>query len=454
MKTTDSGALPRIRVSDNRRFLVTEGGEPFFWLADTGWELFHRLTREEAAHYFATRQRQRFNVIQAVALAEFDGLHTPNAYGETPLIDDDPTRPNEAYFAYVDELIHLAAAHELYIGLLPTWGDKVNRNQWGAGPLVFTPENAHSYGRFLGARYGGDTNVLWILGGDRPAVHEGDDYRPLWHAMAAGIDEGAGFRTLKTYHPHGRHSSALWLHEEEWLDFNMMQSGHGSGRDTPVWEKVEHDYNLQPAKPTLDGEPNYEDHPVNPWPQWEPANGYFRAYDVRKQSYRSVFAGGCGVTYGHHAVWQFYAPPRSPINHADRPWPEAIERPGANQMQHLRTLLESRPFVERVPDQSILATPAGAAESHIRATRAADSSYAFFYLPVREALTVNLDRLTGRGMAAWWYNPRTGEATPIGPVHAMRQVSFTPPVDGPDWVLVLDDPPRGFGPPGVVVDRR
>jgi hypothetical protein len=454
MKTTASSALPRIRVSDNRRFLVTESGEPFFWLADTGWELFHRLTREEATHYFATRRRQRFNVIQAVALAEFDGLHTPNAYGETPLIDDDPTRPNEAYFAYVDELIQLAAAHELYIGLLPTWGDKVNRNQWGAGPVVFTPENAHSYGRFLGARYGGETNVLWILGGDRPAVHERDDYRPLWRAMAAGIDEGAGFRTLKTYHPHGRHSSALWLHEEEWLDFNMMQSGHGSGRDMPVWEMIEHDSNLQPPKPTLDGEPNYEDHPVNPWPQWNPANGYYRAYDVRKQSYRSVFAGGCGVTYGHHAVWQFFAPPRSPINHADRPWIEAIERPGANQMQYLRTLLESRPFVERVPDQSLLATPAGAAESHIRATRAADSSYAFFYLPVREALTVNLNRLGGRGMFAWWYNPRTGEATSIGAVHHLNQVSFTPPVDGSDWVLVLDDPAQGFGPPGVVDDRQ
>lgn len=450
MTTELPSRAPRIRVSDNGRFLVTERGAPFFWLADTGWELFHRLTREEAAHYFATRRRQRFNVIQAVALAEFDGLHTPNAYGETPLIDDDPTRPNEAYFAYVDELIQLAAAHELYIGLLPTWGDKVNRNQWGVGPVVFTPENAKHYGRFLGARYGGQRNVLWILGGDRPAVHEANDYRPLWRAMAAGIDEGAGVRTLKSYHPNGRHASSMWLHEESWLDFNMMQSGHGSGRDAPVWEQIERDYNLQPAKPTLDGEPNYEDHPVNPWPQWSPANGYYRAYDVRKQSYRSVFAGGCGVTYGHHAVWQFFAPPRPAINHADRPWPEAIERPGANQMQYLRALMESRPFVERVPDQALLVTLAGAAESHIRATRAADGSYALVYLPVREAVTINLERLTGRGMVAWWYNPRTGEATAIGQVHAMGKASFTPPVDGPDWVLVLDDPAREFSPPGVV----
>ena len=62
--------LPRIRVSANRRFLMTDDGVPFFWLGDTAWELFHRLTREEAAHFFETRQAQRFTVIQAVALAE------------------------------------------------------------------------------------------------------------------------------------------------------------------------------------------------------------------------------------------------------------------------------------------------------------------------------------------------------------------------------------------------
>jgi hypothetical protein len=50
--------LPRILVSDNHRFLVKEDGDPFFWLGDTAWELFHRLTHEEAAHYLANRQSQ------------------------------------------------------------------------------------------------------------------------------------------------------------------------------------------------------------------------------------------------------------------------------------------------------------------------------------------------------------------------------------------------------------
>ena len=103
---------------------------------------------------------------------------------------------------------------------------------------------------------------------------------------------------------------------------------------------------------------------------------------------RSVLAGGCGVTYGHHSVWQFTAPPRQPINHADRSWLEAIERPGANQMQFLRNLLESRPLLNLIPDQRLLLSAAGTAESHVQAARANDGSFALVYLPWREPVTI------------------------------------------------------------------
>ena len=440
--------LPRVRVSANRRFLVTENGDPFFWLGDTAWELFHRLTREEAAHFFAVRQAQRFTVIQAVVLAEFGGLNTPNAYGERPFIDNDPVRPNEAYFAYVDELIRLAAAHGLYVGLLPTWGDKVNR-QWGGGPVVFDAENARVYGQFLGARYRDQTNVIWILGGDRPAVHEERDYRPVWRAMAAGIDAATDGVALMTYHPSGGPlSTSAWLQDEAWLDVHMMQSGHGSGRDVPVWERIARDYNLTPVRPVLDGEPNYEDHPVSPWPTWDPASGYFRDHDVRKQLYRSVFAGGCGATYGHHAVWQFAGDQHGYINHAIHPWTEALLRPGATQVQYLRALLESRPYLTRIPDQGMLVSAAGEGAHHVRATRDDEGRYALVYLPLPLPVTVRLGVLAGQDVVAWWYDPCSGAATRIGSFAAEGVRTFTPPGYRPDWVLVLDDAAQNFAVPG------
>jgi hypothetical protein len=145
--------LPHIRVAANHRTLETADGpigasKPFFWLGDTAWELFHRLNREEAIEYLDTRKAQGFNVIQAVALAEFDGLRTPNAYGDLPLVELDPTRlditpgnnPKDGaeydYWDHVDFVIKAAADRGLYIGMLPTWGDKV-AHLWGDGPIVF-----------------------------------------------------------------------------------------------------------------------------------------------------------------------------------------------------------------------------------------------------------------------------------------------------------------------------
>ena len=253
------------------------------------------------------------------------------------------------------------------MGLLPTWGDKVVHGA-GAGPIVFDEANACVYGKWLGARYCDRTNVFYILGGDRPAFTETHDYRPIWRAMAAGLDAGAGQRILKTYHPAGGKSSTAWIHDEPWLDFNMMQSGHGSGRSTPTWEMIAHDYALTPTKPVIDAEPNYEDHPISPWPTWNPQNGYFRAEDVRRQCYRSVFAGGCGVTYGHQAMWQFCSDRHPPINHADRTWQDALDRPGAGQMIHLRRLIEVRPYFSRIPDQSIMTFDGGERGEHRQAT--------------------------------------------------------------------------------------
>ena len=127
----------RLKVSDNKRFLVHENGKPFYWLGDTAWELFHRLNREEAEKYLKNRAEKGFTVIQAVALAELQGLKDPNPYWEIPLDNLDPTKPREAYFQHVDWIIDKAAELGLYIALLPTWGDKLYKDNWGDGPEVF-----------------------------------------------------------------------------------------------------------------------------------------------------------------------------------------------------------------------------------------------------------------------------------------------------------------------------
>ena len=172
------------------------------------------------------------------------------------------------------------------------------------------------------------------------------------------------------YHPQGgEYRTSKFLAGESWLSINGMQSGHGGGHDIPVWEWVAEDYALTPAKPTMDLEPNYEDSPYNPWPRWNPATGYFTDHDVRKQTYRSVFAGACGVTYGNHCVWQFAGPRYEPINFPNHDWIHALYRPGGVGMLFLRKLVESRPFFSRIPDQSLIVGDAGKGGFHLQAAR-------------------------------------------------------------------------------------
>src|SRR5262249_21470312 len=177
---------PWLKVSENQRFLVKEDGSPFFYLGDTAWELFHRLDRNEADRYLRDRAAKGFTVIQAVVLAELDGLHTPNAYGHVPLTNDDPAKPTEDYFRHVDWVVDRANELGLFIGMLPTWGDKWNKGG-GVGPEIFTPENSGPYGEWLGRRYK-DKGIIWILGGDRNV--ENDRRRAILANMARGLRSG------------------------------------------------------------------------------------------------------------------------------------------------------------------------------------------------------------------------------------------------------------------------
>lgn len=455
-------ALPPLQVSDNQRFLVTADGKPFFWLGDTAWELFHRCTRDEATRYLDARARQQFNVIQAVALAELDGLDEPNPHGDLPLIDADPARPavtpgNDPrnadaydYWDHVDFVIDEANRRGLYVALLPTWGSWAPNELERDTRIVFNERNAQTFGEFIGRRYR-DKGVIWVVGGDRSA----NGVEHIWRAMARGITLGAAgredhSRVLMTFHPRGGLTSSTWFHEDPWLDFNMQQTGHAPvpapGGPKPTWQKIAEDYQRTPVKPVIDGEPLYEDHPIGFGRARE--LGYAFDAHIRQRAYWHVFAGAFGHTYGHHSVWQMFAPGHSGKNGPLLYWNDALDRPGAGQMRHLRALIESRPFLSRVPDQSLVADPRAGAD-HIAATRG--DGYAFIYSGHGRPFTVNLGRISGGQLNGWWYNPRNGAAEKIGTFENRGTREFVPHLHGglgTDYVLVLDDATKDFPAPG------
>jgi inosine-uridine nucleoside N-ribohydrolase len=453
-KTGKEPGLPKLKVSDNKRFLVTEDGKPFFWLGDTAWELFHRLNRAEADRYLEKRAKQGFTVIQAVAIAELDGHKVPNAYGHLPLKDFDPARPaikggpGNDYWDHVDYVVDRANSLGLYIGFLPTWGRYWHDQTRDAKPL-FTKENAESYGAWLGKRYQ-DKGLVWILGGDRGI--DSDEQREIIRAMARGLRKGDGGAHLMTFHPPGGAGSSKWFHDDAWLDFNMRQNGHGT-EYTDRYAHTRTDFDRKAIKPVLDGEPLYEGHPISFNAK---ALSHSIAADVRRPLYWDLFSGAFGHTYGHHSVWQMWQPGREPINNPLMSWVEALDEPGALQMLYGRRLIESRPFLTRVPDDSVIVTDRvptsvpGAGRYRFVATRDSAGTFVMVYAPVGRAFKVRMDKISGQTVKAWWYNPRDGKAIEIGAFPNTGDREFVSPDRGEllDWILVLDDAARGGPPPG------
>lgn len=464
-----SAATEALRVSDNRRFLVAANGRPFFWLGDTAWELFHRLDRAEAELYLADRAAKGFTVVQAVALAELDGLTEPNRYGHLPLENKDPARvavkpgPGNDYWDFVDEVMDLAAARGLRLGFLPTWGKYVTTSAFdGKVDGIFNVTNALAYGRFLGQRYRDRWNVIWILGGDKaPSTPEAV---AIWRAMARGIAEGVSGRedyakVLMTYHTAGPGHVSDFLHDELWLDFTSAQSSHGDLVES--WRFIEKHWARQPIKPIIDLESSYPDALIPA--AWLPeslraahrSTGPSNDHHARRAAYWAVFAGAAGHTYGHNSIWQMYAPPRKPILSARLTWKEALDAPSARQMGYLRALIESRPFLSHAPDQALIASGVGEGAEHLRSLRG--DGYVLIYTPVGKPFRVSLDWLSGREAKAWWFDPRSGKATPAGQFDKNGSREFTPPGSpgvGCDWVLVLDDATRDLPAPGTTAHEK
>ncbi len=422
--------LPLLQVTRNGHYLETMEGKPFFWLGDTAWELLHRGNKEEIRFYLEDRAEKGFTVIQTVILAELDGLNTPNALGDLPLIDNDPSRLNEAYFRLVDYTIELAEELGLYVGLLPTWGDKFSK-LWETGPEVFTPKNALQYGKLLGERYREHNNIIWILGGDR--IPEKKVHFEVIEAMAEGILKKDN-RHLITYHPWVTHRARSYF-DAEWLQLDMYQSGHERNAKEYVYPLESRA--MLPAKPVINGEARYENIREHFWK--ENPGPWLDQADVRISAYWSMLAGAAGYSYGCNDVWQLYDEHKEPSIMARTGWKTALDLPGAVQMGYMRAFFETLPWQSLVPDQSLILSDNPEGPAHCRAARLEDDGSILVYVPRGTPVKVDLSGIPGKAKASW-FNPRSGLSHPIGIVAGGKSREFKPWASGrgSDFLLVLD----------------
>jgi hypothetical protein len=387
-----------LRPSPNRRFLVTENGEPFFWLGDDARLLFQACTREEAERYLRARAAQRFNVIHAAV----GGSGGANPYGHQAYAGGDRAQPVAGWFEHLDWCLQRAAALGMYVGLMPDL------------PPGTTVAQAAAQAAFLG-RACRERSVVWVLGPGEPAAAAARE------AFAKAIKEHAGGRHLVTGGG-----------DEPWADLFCRPSAASA-----PWDAVRADWLRVPARPVLDGGSADEDGDA--------------LDDVRRAAYWQVLAGACGHTYRHGLVAGF-------ASGGTLTWNDALHHPGAEQMHLLRQLMEARPYSSRVPDQSLLLGDTGVGAAHCQASRGSDGldgasgSYALVYSGAGRPFTVDMTRLTGVSVVAAWFDPRSGRTQWVGQYPVRGERTFTPPSED-DWVLVLDDGARNYHPVGHGGDR-
>ena len=351
--------------------------------------------------------------------------------GAGAFVNDDTDTPNATFWQHMDFILTEAEGYGLYVAITVMWAEDYQA-------LIGTDlDKAYRLGHWLGTRYQNRNNVLSVVSGE---YNDTSGWTTsLYESVAQGLMDGHQGNHLMTIHPSGAQSSARDFHESSWLSFNILQSGHQSDNQAleypENYEVITHDYRLSPAKPVADGEPAYEDFIDGSFDDGT-SDIRIEADTVRRKAYWAVFAGAFGHTYGNENVEIMYIPGDEDNGFPHRYWKEALHNPGAMHMRHVRTLMESKSFLNRIPDQSIIASTVGSGLDHVQATRASDGTYAMIYIPRGGSVDVNLAKITGQGVAASWFNPRDGSTTQIGPYPNTGTRIFDAPggvANGNDW---------------------
>lgn len=452
--------MSMLQVSDNQRYLVEmdEKGrkKPFFWLGDTAWVMFQKLTDEQIRNYFENRKEKHFNVIQVVIancaceedrdglmLDWTDEIETVKNGDFAQIVTTSP------YWNKIDRVIDMAAEYNLYLALLPVWGSMVKKG-------YLNMNNVERYTNFLMDRYGEKENIIWTLGGDI----RGDVGYDVWNAMGMIIKKRAK-NHLVTFHPFGRTSSALWFNDAKWIDLNMFQSGHrrydqknlGQWDDNKKkeeffgednWRYVERELKGDQIRPVLDGEPSYEGLPQGLHDTTQP---YWKACDVRRYAYWSVFEGACGHTYGHNAIMQFYRDGDTRYNYGPKEyWDRAMNAPGSMHMKYLYDLMNSVDFTTGVHENNLIVDYD--MPEYGRVTALKGKGFLFIYNYLGRKFTLDLSKLDFNINVCDWMNPENGRRLSCTDWKNYQMssckdglVEFEPPKREPhnDWVLVCTE---------------
>jgi hypothetical protein len=408
-----------LRVSDDGRRLVDSAGKPFLINQASSWGLIQSLSTEDARAYLDQLAARGWNTVM-VSIISYDERmpgDPPAWRGIDPFQKRwDFSTPNDAYFEHADQILELARERGMLVTLVPSYlGYPEDSTQGWADELLASTnsvDKSRAYGRYLGRRYKGFDNIVWVAGGDNEPAR-GSELEQHMLAIVQGI-RAEDPEHLWTAHWSGKEAGMLASENPTFAQFIDLDGYYAFNYEL-TYEKVLNQFGRRTGRPLFHLDMSYET-------EWGGAPA-----EIRKRAYDAMLSGAAGSSFNAGPDWYLFKNFRK------------MDTPGTRETQHWFRLFARLPWYELIPDADHTAITDGYGElgstSYVSAARTPDYRFVMAYLAKGGSLKIDLDRMPGSKVRVTWVDPTNGRTREGKQLSGNGQRTVQAP-SAKSWMLV------------------
>ncbi|MBN1466474.1 DUF4038 domain-containing protein [candidate division KSB1 bacterium] len=388
---TESNRKGHIHVNpDNPYTFIWDDGTPWMWKGETSWRLFTHLYPYESRfkEYIDLRHEQGFNVVQAIVVSYINGdAFWANEGGvafQLTQSGKDYDRLNPGYFQWLDRRIEYMNSLGMAPVIFFTWAQEF---------VKFSEAQFAAFCDYMVARFSA-YNVFWCLSGEHSEVYDDFGLLPsVWRQHGRHVAATDPYAHPITLHPGGKVRSSAEFGADEWFGFVMQQ--------TPDFHAMIARDRIY-SKPVVNGEYAYA--------------GWTEDDNSLRTGAWEIFTAGGYATAGFFTT---FAPDKGGYD----------LNANAQQQQEMMVFHE---FTQRLQWWSMQPNDALVSTGHCIADPGREY---VVYSRNGGSVELNLAAVNGE-IDMQWFNPRTGDYSPVSRVTGGATLSLAPPFSG-DWVLYV-----------------